>query len=64
MNQASAHEYTKVLFGVDNVYRAGTVGTVAEKTAFGFVKGYFEDKGIMNKRSCEARETCYGMYWC
>ena len=46
LNQASAHEYTKVLFGVDNVYRAGTIGTVAEKTAFGFVKGYMEDKGI------------------
>ncbi len=45
-NQASAHAYTKVLFGEDNVYRAGTIGTVAEKTAFGFVKGYCEDKGI------------------
>ncbi len=60
LNQASAHEYTKVLFGVDNVYRAGTIGTVAEKTAFGFVKGYFEDKGIMNKRSCEIERLAMG----
>ena len=60
LNQASAHEYTKVLFGVDNVYRAGTIGTVAEKTAFGFVKGYFEDKGIMNKRSCEIERLAEG----
>ena len=48
-NQASAHAYTKVIFGEDNVYRAGTIGTVAEKTAFGFVKGYFEKKGIVDK---------------
>jgi len=60
LNQASAHEYTKVLFGVDNVYRAGTIGTVAEKTAFGFVRGYFEDKGIMNKRNCEIERLAMG----
>lgn len=47
LNQAAAHDYTKVLFGVDNVYRAGTIGTVAEKTAFGFVRGYAEEKGII-----------------
>ena len=34
LNQAAAHEYTKVLFGVDNVYRAGTIGTVATKNCF------------------------------
>ncbi len=47
-NQASAHAYTKVIFGEDNVYRAGTIGTVAEKTAFGFVRGYLEKKGTLD----------------
>ena len=58
-NQASAHEYTKVLFGVDNVYRAGTIGTVAEKTAYGFVKGYCEEKGI-NLGSVEIERLAVG----
>ncbi len=58
--QSQAHEYTKVLFGEDYVYRAGTVGTVAEKTAFGFVKGYFEDKGITNVRNAEIERLAIG----
>ena len=60
LNQASAHAYTKVLFGEDNVYRAGTIGTVAEKTAFGFVKGYLEDKNIENMRSAEIERLAMG----
>ena len=51
LNQASTHAYTKVLFGPDNVYRAGTIGTVADKTAYGFVQGYCEDKNIIMNRA-------------
>ncbi|KGX88600.1 PolC-type DNA polymerase III [Pontibacillus marinus] len=47
--QPRAHNYTKVLFGEDKVYRAGTIGTVAEKTAYGFVKGYASDHELQYK---------------
>ena len=44
--QAKAHESTKDIFGAENVFRAGTISTVADKTAFGYVRNYFEAKGI------------------
>ena len=60
LNQASAHAYTKVLFGENNVFRAGTIGTVAEKTAFGFVKGYCEEKELGDMRTAEVERLAQG----
>ncbi|MBB5147838.1 PolC-type DNA polymerase III [Ureibacillus thermosphaericus] len=57
--QPRAHNYTKVLFGEDKVYRAGTIGTVAEKTAYGFVKGYANDNNI-NFRAAEIDRLVQG----
>ncbi len=50
--QSKAHKYTEVIFGAGQTFRAGTIGTLADKTAFGYVKNYYEDKGI-HKRNCE-----------
>ncbi|SFD88306.1 DNA polymerase III catalytic subunit, PolC type [Bacillus sp. OV194] len=57
--QPRAHNYTKELFGEEYVYRAGTIGTVAEKTAYGYVKGYASDHNI-NLRSAEVDRLVSG----
>ncbi len=53
--QSVAHKYTEELFGVGNVYRAGTIGTLAEKTAFGYLKKYAEFKGKSLNKAEEMR---------
>ncbi len=49
--QSKAHKYTEVIFGAGQTFRAGTIGTLADKTAYGYVLRYFEDKGITKRRS-------------
>ncbi len=57
--QSHAHDYTEVLFGKGHTFRAGTIGTLAEKTAYGFVMKYYEEKNIV-KRRCEIERIAAG----
>ena len=57
--QSKAHKYTEVIFGAGQTYRAGTIGTLADKTAFGYVKRYYEERGI-SKRNCEIDRIVLG----
>ncbi len=57
--QSKAHKYTEVIFGEGQTYKAGTIGTLADKTAFGYVKRYYEEHGI-HKRNCEIDRIVLG----
>ena len=57
--QSNAHKYTEVIFGEGQTYRAGTIGTLADKTAYGFVKNYYEEHG-QGKRKCEIERILQG----
>ena len=61
--QAKAHKYTEVIFGKGTTFKAGTVGTVADKTAFGYAKNYFEERNIIKPNAEVARVSagCVGV---
>ena len=57
--QSNAHKYTEVIFGDGQTFRAGTIGTLADKTAYGYVKNYYEERG-QGKRKCEIERVLQG----
>ena len=57
--QSKAHAYCEVIFGYGQTFRAGTIGTLADKTAFGYIKNYYEERGI-RKRTCEINRIVQG----
>ena len=57
--QSKAHKYTEVIFGEGQTFKAGTIGTLADKTAFGYIKNYYEERGV-RKRNCEIDRIVQG----
>ena len=57
--QSKAHKYTEVIFGEGQTFKAGPIGTLADKTAFGYVKNYYEERGV-HKRNCEIDRIVLG----
>ena len=57
--QSKSHKYTEVIFGAGQTFRAGTISTLADKTAFGYVKNYYEEHGV-HKRNCEIDRIVQG----
>ena len=57
--QSKAHKYTEVIFGEGQTFKAGTIGTLADKTAFGYIKNYYEERGV-HKRNCEIDRIVQG----